>query len=213
MSAVSTRLKPSTPLFVRVALAALLAAPAFLLAAYDPPAGYYSSAIGVNGSTLKTALHNRIKGHLVLSYTPGVWDALEALDQDPDNSANVTLLYSGISGDSADPDGDGIPNRVEFLLNRRPLISDFGGNGPTTLVILPAPVTGGASVLSLTHRRHRYATDLTLRYEATEDCSQWTEFAPSSTLTVYVDALTDLARIETPLSTARRFLRLKVDRL
>ena len=34
----------------------------------DPPAGYYQSAEGKWGEALKTALHNIIQGHTVLSY-------------------------------------------------------------------------------------------------------------------------------------------------
>ena len=70
-------------------------------AAYDPPAGYYSTAAGLSGSALKTALHNRIRGHAALPYSSSsstdVWDALVVLDADPANGANVRLLYSGES--------------------------------------------------------------------------------------------------------------------
>lgn len=66
--------------------------------AYDPPAAYYSAANGKSGATLESALHGVIAPHTVLSYTPGVWDALEVLDADPADPVNsVILIYSGFS--------------------------------------------------------------------------------------------------------------------
>ncbi len=70
---------------------------------------YYAAAAGKSGASLKAALHTIIStGVTKLSYD-GVWDALKVTDQDPSNSSNVILLYSGISrskslngGDSGD---------------------------------------------------------------------------------------------------------------
>ncbi|MFF9215538.1 endonuclease I family protein [Streptomyces viridosporus] len=74
-------------------------------AATAPPAGvagaayddtYYADAIGRTGPALKDSLHTIISDQRKLSYS-AVWDALKVTDQDPDNSGNVILLYSGIS--------------------------------------------------------------------------------------------------------------------
>ncbi len=375
-------------------------------AAYDPPAGYYSTATGLGGAALKAALHNRIKGHTVLPYTSGstdVWDALAVLDADPNNSANVLLLYSGesrsntlregsasgntwnrehvwalshgpgstsavpgtdvfhlfacdttvnanrgnlpydevafspdpeasssgsngsswnprdadkgviaralfymavryesddsvdlelaetagtttigklstllawhrkfppaeaerkrndtiyttfqknrnpfidnplfvdqvfsndtptgawkrarftvaqlastaVSGDAADPDGDGRPNRLEYLFNTNPLLAETSGEAATALEWLPPAGLGGAARLALSYRRQRYATDLVVTYEASADCATWTTFTPSATTTTYVDGLTDRVTVETPFTAERRFLRVRVDR-
>jgi endonuclease I len=62
-----------------------------------PTDDYYSSALGKTGSSLRTALHQITStGVTKLSYDQ-VWDALKVTDQDPSNSANVILLYSGTS--------------------------------------------------------------------------------------------------------------------
>ena len=61
-----------------------------------PPSGYYGSISNQNGSTLKSALHEIIKGHTVISYTADT-AALGVVDQDPQNSNNVILVYSGYS--------------------------------------------------------------------------------------------------------------------
>ncbi|GAA0430018.1 hypothetical protein Aca07nite_38630 [Actinoplanes capillaceus] len=58
---------------------------------------YYAAALGKSGSSLKSALHTIIStGVTTISYD-AVWNALKVTDQDPANSANVILLYSGIS--------------------------------------------------------------------------------------------------------------------
>jgi endonuclease I len=58
---------------------------------------YYSGALGKSGNSLRTALHQIIStGVTKLTYDQ-VWDALKLTDQDPNNSANVILLYSGTS--------------------------------------------------------------------------------------------------------------------
>ncbi|MFJ8960763.1 endonuclease [Lentzea sp. NPDC102401] len=57
---------------------------------------YYTSACGKSGAALKSALNSIIRTQTKLSYDQ-VWDALKATDQDPSNSNNVILLYSGRS--------------------------------------------------------------------------------------------------------------------
>ncbi len=44
------------------------------------PDGYYDPASGLSGTELKSALHNIIDDHTVLSYTPGVWNAYQTTD-------------------------------------------------------------------------------------------------------------------------------------
>ncbi|MBA2806346.1 endonuclease [Streptomyces sp. KM273126] len=62
--------------------------------AYDDT--YYANAIGKTGTALKSSLHTIISKQTKISYS-AVWDALKVTDQDPNNSSNVKLLYSGIS--------------------------------------------------------------------------------------------------------------------
>ena len=68
------------------------------------PAGYYDPAAGKTGITLKAALHDIIKEHTEFPYTSSstdVWDILKETDRDPNNSANVILLYTGRSVNGA----------------------------------------------------------------------------------------------------------------
>lgn len=62
-----------------------------------PPPGYYDSANGLSGEALKGALHNIIKNHTVVPYSSSsktdTRDAIEFLDEDPLNPANIQPYY------------------------------------------------------------------------------------------------------------------------
>lgn len=62
----------------------------------DYDSTYYKNAVGKTGPALKSSLHTIISSQTKLSYS-AVWDALKTTDQDPNNSNNVILLYSGLS--------------------------------------------------------------------------------------------------------------------
>jgi endonuclease I len=68
----------------------------------DPPPDddydqtYYRTALGQTGPALKSELHRIISTNSKLTYDQ-VWNALKVTDQDPANSNNVILLYSGRS--------------------------------------------------------------------------------------------------------------------
>jgi len=64
--------------------------------ATGPVEAYYAAAAGKTGTALRTALHGIIKTQTKITYDQ-VWDALKDTDQDPNNSNNVILLYSGRS--------------------------------------------------------------------------------------------------------------------
>lgn len=73
---------------------------------------YYVNAIGKTGLALRSALNTAAAyGHVRMSYS-AVWEALKYTDEDPTNTANVILLYTGrsqaktynASTNSSDPD-------------------------------------------------------------------------------------------------------------
>ena len=57
---------------------------------------YYADAMNKSGEVLKASLHDIIDGHKKLSYS-AVWNALKDTDEDPNNTNNVLLLYTGRS--------------------------------------------------------------------------------------------------------------------
>lgn len=71
-------------------------------------ASYFSTAYGLQGSSLKSQLQSIIDGHTTLSYTPGIWDAHKDLYEDPNDSSKLILFYSELSfNKSAQDPGSG----------------------------------------------------------------------------------------------------------
>ncbi len=88
------------------------------------PDGYYDNAAGLSGSELKTALHNIIDNQTELNYSD-LWDVLPESDEDPNNSNNFILIYTGRS----------IPKTYEYPEWNREHVwakshGDFGTSAP-----------------------------------------------------------------------------------
>jgi endonuclease I len=62
----------------------------------DIPTGYYDGTENLTGEVLKAALHSIIRAHTRRTYTQ-VREDLKITDEDPNNSENVILLYTGLS--------------------------------------------------------------------------------------------------------------------
>lgn len=75
--------------------------PSLLRSEAGAPPGYYSSTEGKSGRALREALHDRIKDHRVIRYANSAGldtlDAVKVLDEDPADTNNVILIYSGWS--------------------------------------------------------------------------------------------------------------------
>ena len=77
------------------------------------PTGYYDTAENLEGSELKSALHDIISDHVKYPYTStstDVWDILKETDEDPNNSDNVILIYTGRSQAKTLNSGEASPN-------------------------------------------------------------------------------------------------------
>ncbi len=106
---------------------------------------YYKSAMGKTGEDLKDALNDIIDAHNELNYKE-VWSALKEIDQDPTNSENVILIYTGKSI-SKDANGTGKDdwNREHVWAKSH---GDFGtrmGAGTDLHHVRPADVTVNSS--------------------------------------------------------------------
>lgn len=66
---------------------------------------YYTAAYNKEGQALKKALHDIIANQKVLSYD-AAWDALRYTDEDPNNTNNVLLFYSGKSSPKTNNGGN-----------------------------------------------------------------------------------------------------------
>ena len=92
------------------------------------PTGYYDNAQGLTGEQLREALHNIIDNHEEFSYNDLRDFILKNTDEDPNNSNNVILLYSGRSQDKNTFGGD--PNEWNREHVWAKSHGDFGNNPP-----------------------------------------------------------------------------------
>ena len=92
------------------------------------PDGYYDAAEGLSGDELKNALHGIIDNHKEYSYNDLRDFILKNTDEDPDNSSNVILIYTGISRSKSDFGGNlGDWNREHVWAKSH---GDFGTSAP-----------------------------------------------------------------------------------
>lgn len=91
---------------------------------------YYAGALNKDGQALKSALHDIISKQKVLSYNE-VWNAIKYTDEDPNNTSNVILFYSGKSSSKTNSGGNvGNWNREHTWAKSH---GNFGtSNGPGT---------------------------------------------------------------------------------
>jgi endonuclease I len=109
------------------------------------PGDYYAGTQGLTGPQLKTKLNSIISKQTVLSYDQ-VWDALKKTDEDPNNSSNVILLYSGKPSPKTNNGGGADNWNREHVWAKSH--GDFGtSNGPGTDVhhLRPTDVTVNSS--------------------------------------------------------------------
>jgi hypothetical protein len=113
-----------------------------------------------------------------------------------------------VSSATADPEGDGLQNLLEYALGQNPLAADAGqdasGNSPYAVSV------GAGSTVSLTYNKLKAATDVTYVVEQSTDLLTWTTASPSNQI------LSDNGVIQRILATvsygsnSRFFLRLKI---
>jgi N-acyl-D-amino-acid deacylase len=153
------------------------------------------------------------------------WNSLASVSQWPTNNLfDATLSYEAwkakhftaaeladptISGDAADPDGDGLANLVEYSLGLDPKTVDRDRR-PTPAV----QTINGQPYLTLTFRRLLLAHEVGYAVEVSDDLANWRATAQPVGSPVLGDDgyLTATYRDESPISnaTAARYLRVRV---
>ncbi len=88
---------------------------------------YYDATQNLWGADLKSALHNTIKGHTEYGYGD-LWNILSDTDEDPDNTNNVLLLYTGWSYAKSNHGGDASEWNREHVWAKSH--GDFGTSAP-----------------------------------------------------------------------------------
>lgn len=109
------------------------------------PDAYYSTAEGLSGDELKTALYNIIKGHTTFPYTSSttdVWDILKKTDQDTVDSSRVILLYTGWTRDAAkEYDNENGWNREHVWAKSHGDFGTYEGPGTDVHALRPCDVS------------------------------------------------------------------------
>jgi hypothetical protein len=82
--------------------------------------------------------------------------------------SSAELANSSISGDSADPDGDGLANLAEFALGLNPRLADASAAWSTAVQNI-----GGVDYLALTFKRRAPAQDLAYAVQSSGDLAAW----------------------------------------
>ena len=112
--------------------------------------------------------------------------------------STAELSDSSISGETADPDHDGIPNLIEYALGLNPKSPDH----------LPVTLADVGGYLAITSPKSASATDVTWSAETSGDLKSW------SPAVITTNTSTAFAARDTVLKTgaAKRFIRLKIIR-
>ena len=124
------------------------------------------------------------------------WTALQAWRV----SNSLAVDGSGTAANTADPDGDGLKNLLEYALGGTP--TDATSAPVPTAALLPAP----SSTLTLTFFRALPASELTYTVQASSDLTAWSDLAVNPGTVGQDITVTD----SPPAGASRRFLRLKV---
>ena len=128
------------------------------------------------------------------------------------NFSPVELADPAISGDTADPDGDGLPNLAEFAFNTNPKTADSSG-----LPVMGTVNVGGSDYLTISYEQVLFNTDITCTVQVSDNLTTWSS-GPGFTAPVSVvdhgDGMeTITVRDTTPISSATsRFIRVHISR-
>ena len=117
---------------------------------------------------------------------------------------SVELGNSQVCSDLADPDGDGLPNLLEYAFNRQPKQSEQS----------PAVSSSFASVSStsyiyLSFPRNRNATDVVLSCECSTNLKSWNPVSAEIVSSTITNFETEQLTIRVPTTTAPYFVRLR----
>jgi hypothetical protein len=94
---------------------------------------------------------------------PGLYDNWKAIQ-----FTTAQLGNAAISGDTADPAGDGIPNVLKYALGLNPMASSVAG-----LPVIRSAIVSGTDCLTLTYTKMDAATDITYIPEWSSDLVNW----------------------------------------
>jgi len=169
----------------------------------NTPVGNYFGSVTIQGGTNIVAANNLASQPFQVSSSDTLFNAWRT------KQFGISTNNPAISGDLADPDGDGVANLLEYALDGDPNVADAGS--------LPVPAGDAAcGCLSLIYTKTIAATDLIYTPEAADapDGSWSTNGISQSIIDADTETLTIRASdMNHPLATAgKRFFHLKIAR-
>ncbi len=84
------------------------------------------------------------------------------------NFSSAQLTNAAVSGDTASPAGDGIPNLMKYAFNLKPFVPGAAG-----LPVAGLQTVGGTNYLSITFNRVLFATDVSYTVQVSGDLITW----------------------------------------
>jgi endonuclease I/PKD repeat protein len=115
---------------------------------------------------------------------------------------------SALSGAGVDPDGDGLPNLLEYALGDDPLTPD-----PGAIISLTMQTVGGTNYLYITHYKNHYASGISFGYEVSTNLPSWTSVTPAVVSASQIDPQRDLVTVSVPAIAPSELVRLRIHRL
>ncbi len=124
------------------------------------------------------------------------------------------MANASISGPTATPENDGVPNLLKYVCNVNPAegmtAADFAAM-PTTDV--DTTTTSGTTYLTLTYRQFTKVTGVTIQVQISPDLQNWTTVTPSISKQISTDSTTGDPILEDEVNTngqSAEFIRLNV---
>jgi hypothetical protein len=116
-----------------------------------------------------------------------------------------SILNTGAGLDTADTDGDGVSNLIEYATKMNPARND----------IVPQTITKSASTLDFVYTKNKAATDVTYTVEWSDTLlNDWSTTGVSAATILSDNGVTQQIKVAVPAGSGvmRRFVRLKVTR-
>ena len=117
-----------------------------------------------------------------------------------------SLLNTGLGLDSADPDGDGVPNRIEYAMKMNPAANDT----------VPLTLTRNGAVLDFVYTKNKAATDVTfiVEWSDTLNGTDWSTAGVGAPAILSDNGVTQQIKSTVPAGPGvpKRFVRLRVTR-